>query len=127
MKRTLLALVAASVLAGACARSTSTVPSANSGIEGTVLLGPTCPVETQDSPCPAKPFATDVVVSTVDGEKVAEVRSGDDGRFRVAVPPGEYLITVEKLEGIQFAKPLSLTVPEGAFVDVTVSVDSGIR
>jgi Carboxypeptidase regulatory-like domain len=127
VKRTVPALVAASLLAGACAGSTSTVQGASSGIEGKVVLGPMCPVETQDSPCPAKPLAADVVVSTVDGEKVAGVRSGGDGRFRVSVPPGDYLITVEKLEGIQFVKPLPVTVQDGAFVDVTVSVDSGIR
>jgi hypothetical protein len=46
VKRTVQALVAGSLLAGACAGSTSTVQGASSGIEGKVVLGPTCPVET---------------------------------------------------------------------------------
>jgi hypothetical protein len=122
-----MALVAASLLAGGCARSSSSSGSGGSGIQGTVLLGPTCPVETIEHPCPDKPIVADVVVSSTDGKKVAGVRSGDDGRFSVAVPPGDYVITVLDLDGMQFAKPLSVTVRDGRFVEVTVSVDSGIR
>ena len=115
------------MLAGGCARSSSSSGSGGSGIQGTVLLGPTCPVETIEHPCPDKPIVADVVVSSTDGKKVAGVRSGDDGRFSVAVPPGDYVITVLDLDGMQFAKPLSVTVRDGRFVEVTVSVDSGIR
>jgi len=120
-------MVAASLLAGACARSGSSPGSGGSGIQGTVLLGPTCPVETIEHPCPVRPIVADVVVSSTDGKRVAGVRSGDDGRFSVAVPPGEYVVTVVELNGVQFAKPLSVTVRDGRFVEVTVSVDSGIR
>jgi hypothetical protein len=127
VKRTLLALIAASLLAGACAASSSTTGSGESGIRGTVLLGPTCPVETIEHPCPDKPIVANVVVSSPQGKKVAGARSGDDGRFSVSVPPGDYVITVADLQGIPFAKPVSVSVPDGEFVEVTVSVDSGIR
>lgn len=127
MKRTFLALAAVSLLAGACARSSSSPGSGDSGIQGTVLLGPTCPVETIEHPCPDRPIVAEVIVSSTDGRKVAGVRSGDDGRFSVSVPPGDYVITVGELQGIRFAKPLSVRVPDGGFVEVTVSVDSGIR
>jgi hypothetical protein len=128
MRRLPLTLLILIVLMGACAKAgSSNTRSGDSGIYGTVLLGPTCPVETAESPCPDHPLAAEVVVSGVDGRKGAGVRSGDDGTFTGSVPPGDYVVTVAGLEGIRFAKPLSVSVPDGRFVQVTVSVDSGIR
>ena len=84
-------------------------------------------METQASPCPDKPIAAQVVVSTTDGKQVAGIRSRSDGTFNVAVSPGQYVITVTGLKGIQFAKPVTVSVPDRTFVQVTVSVDTGIR
>ncbi len=111
----------------ACSKNGSGAGNGDSGIQGRVVLGPTCPVQVVGSPCPDKPLAADVVVSNVDGREVARVRSGGDGRFSVAMAPGDYVLTVAGLKGIQFSKPLSVSVPDGRFVEVTVSVDTGIR
>ena len=92
-----------------------------------MLLGPTCPVESVEHPCPDRPLAADVVVSTSGGQEVATVHSGPDGKFRIGLRPGVYVLTVANRKGIQFAKPVSVTVPPRGFVEVTVSVDSGIR
>jgi hypothetical protein len=128
VRRFPLFVAALLALMASCARgSVPAEGSTDSGIEGTVLLGPTCPVETIEHPCPDRPLAADVLVSTPSGEHVATVRSGADGRFRVGLAPGTYTLNVGKLRGIQFAKPLIVTVPDGGFVEVTVSVDSGIR
>ena len=127
MRRILYALIALALLTGACAKASSSSGTGDSGIRGRVLLGPTCPVETQASPCPDKPIAAQVVVSTTDGKQVAGIRSKSDGTFTVAVSPGQYVMTVTGLKGIQFAKPVTVSVPDGRFVEVTVSVDSGIR
>jgi hypothetical protein len=72
-------------------------------------------------------LAATVVVSRPGGDEVASARSGKDGKFKVAVPPGSYEVGTENLQGIQFSKPVSVTVPANRFVEVTVSVDSGIR
>jgi Carboxypeptidase regulatory-like domain len=90
-------------------------------------LGPTCPVQTQENPCPDRPIAADVVVTNADGKQVASAHSGKDGKFRVAVPPGTYEVGATNLNGIQLSKAVSVTVPAGRFVEVTVPVDSGIR
>ncbi|HYU56921.1 MAG TPA: hypothetical protein VEO00_02575, partial [Actinomycetota bacterium] len=47
----------------ACARGTGNV---DSGVQGTVLLGPQCPVVIEGSPCPDLPTAAEVRAS--DGE-----------------------------------------------------------
>jgi hypothetical protein len=114
----------------ACGPEASEGPgeSSDSGITGTVLIGPTCPVETEDEPCPDKPIEAEIRVLR-DDEVVTTVRSGADGRFRVVLDPGDYVLeAVEPNPGSPpSARPLPVTVPEGAFVDVDVLLDSGIR
>jgi len=101
----------------------------DSGIRGTVLLGPTCPVETVGSPCPDRPLADVEIHVLQGGDVVATVRSDGDGRFAVALDPGQYLVqaVVEPGGPGMSAKPVDVTVTSGAFTDVNVPVDSGIR
>jgi hypothetical protein len=98
-------------------------------VRGRVLLGPTCPVEIEGSPCPDEPVAGVEVRATRDGEPVAEATSDAQGRFELLLDPGTY--TLEAVVGPDgpgmFAKPVDVTVTSGAFVDVVVPVDSGIR
>jgi hypothetical protein len=117
----LLALVACGTEPGTTA--------AGSGIEGTVAIGPTCPVQTSESPCDDAPYQAKLTV-TADGEIVATGESAQDGTFRIALPPGKYAVTAEPLEAdaIAHSVPLSqVVVPLGEFTHVTISFDSGIR
>jgi hypothetical protein len=103
--------------------------SGDSGIRGTVLLGPTCPVETLESPCPDRPLA-DVEIRVLRGsDVVATVRSDGEGRFAVALGPGRYEVQAVVEEGGpgMSAKPVDVVVTNGVFNDVNVPVDSGIR
>lgn len=129
MNRTRLSLVLVLLLALAvgCAQRTSAPGSVGTGVRGQVLLGPTCPVETAEHPCPDKPIAATVVAARTDGREAGRVTSGNDGRFTLALAPGHYVLTVIGLDGPRFAKPLDVDVPSSGFVEVTVSVDSGIR
>jgi hypothetical protein len=114
-------------LVGCAARGPSS--SDGSGIRGTVLLGPTCPVETLESPCPDRPLA-DVEIRVLRGsDVVATVRSDGEGRFAVALDPGRYEVQAVVEEGGpgMSAKPVDVVVTSGVFNDVNVPVDSGIR
>ena len=126
MKPRTAALSLVVLLAAACARSPA-APS-DSGIQGVVTIGPTCPVERADSPCPDQPFAAEIAVKRGD-EVVATVSSGEDGRFRVALAPGDYLLQgiAPNQGGLPFAKPIPVTVRPHEFADVRVTFDSGIR
>jgi hypothetical protein len=99
--------------------------STDSGITGTVIYGPTCPVEREGAPPCETPYATVLTVSK-DGKAVASIRSGNDGRFRVSLPPGVYTLTA-KPTGIGGMQPTDVTVRAHAFTEVQVMVDSGIR
>jgi hypothetical protein len=114
-------------LVGCAGRGPSS--SDDSGIRGTVLLGPTCPVETLESPCQDRPLA-DVEIRVLRGsDVVATVRSDGEGRFAVALDPGRYEVQAVVEEGGpgMSAKPVDVVVTSGVFNDVNVPVDSGIR
>lgn len=102
---------------------------AGSGIRGAVLSGPQCPVETLESPCPDLPVADIVVrVTASDGSVAAEPVTDAQGRFEVTVDAGEYVVQpVVEGGGVTSAKPQTVTVVGGEFVEVTLIVDTGIR
>lgn len=114
--------------AAARRRRHSPVPLA-SGVDGRVLIGPICPVMRADEPCPDRPFAATIVVRDAGGRDVATVRSGADGRFRVALPPGGYtLVPLSPNPGTPpYASPQLAAVEPGRYTFVTVRYDSGIR
>jgi len=101
-----------------------------SGIEGRATIGPQCPVEIVGSPCPDLAFSSVITVRTSDGNTVLVTETGDDGRFRIPLPPGTYTIEAEPVEpgGIARMEPLEpVTVRADTFTNVTISFDSGIR
>jgi hypothetical protein len=106
----LAAFVGAPLLAACGARATpgpSASASAASGIYGIALLGPGGSQTSNPTPSPLpggfgsseglKPFAqATVLIKARDGEHagqvVARVKSDNQGIFRVALPPGRYLL-----------------------------------
>jgi Carboxypeptidase regulatory-like domain len=130
MRRSILAsacvLLLLGLVAAGCASSNGAADGAQ-GIRGTVVLGPMCPVERVDSPCPDRPIAATVVVSDRSGHRVASVRSGSDGSFSVPLPAGSYVLTVTGTGAMRFAKPVEVSVRDGTWTRAVVQVDSGIR
>ena len=117
-----LSIITSLVLAG-CGSDASVA--GDSGIGGVVVRGPTCPVEMIGSPCPDLPVAVTIRVLS-DGEEVTTVRSDDAGRFRISLEPGEYVLEV-RTQTPESARPIPVRVDEGAFAQVTVTIDTGIR
>lgn len=130
-RSTVLVLLVALIPFSACARG----PSAGSDdeavgtIRGAVLLAPTCPVESIESPCPGRPLAGVPVLAVDDeGNVRADTVSDDDGRFAMDVAPGTYLLTASIQEDpARSVKPVRVDVVAGEVVHSDVVVDSGIR
>ena len=121
-----LALFCALTLA-ACGAAVSSSP-ADTGIRGTVTLGPTCPVEQIGVPCATSYAANLVITSAEDGNVVARVTSGEDGTFQVDLPPGDYIINPEPGgDPFPIGQPVDVIVEAGAFTEVEVAYDTGIR
>jgi acyl-coenzyme A synthetase/AMP-(fatty) acid ligase len=122
-------LLSLTVLAG-CARGSSEGSDERLGtIRGSVLLAPTCPVESIASPCPGRPLAgVRVRVVDADGNVRASAVSGDDGAFTIDVAPGSYLLTASIEEDpARSVAPVRVVARAGEVVHADVLVDSGIR
>jgi hypothetical protein len=106
------------------------MPSAGSGVWGTVTLGPLCPVQREDQPCPDRSLAATIVLRDASGDEVGRATSGSDGRYQIAAPPGDYILDPQPLDGQQLphAGPIEVTIEGGAYwALVDIAYDSGIR
>jgi hypothetical protein len=103
----------------------------DSGIRGTVLLGPTCPVvmDPPDPQCADKPYKTNLVLTTADQSRViTEFGSDANGKFSVKIEPGRYAIRSAAAANIlPYCSHDTFKVEMNKFTDITVSCDTGIR
>jgi hypothetical protein len=117
MRPSSLLTAAVAVLLTACSGGTPT-PMV---VDGRVDLGPLCPVERVDSPCPVPPeaFTGVEVVATSGAQEVrADVRG--DGRFTIALTPGTWDLT-------STAGMSCTAVTVSAPGPVVIACDTGIR
>jgi hypothetical protein len=93
-----------------------------------VELGPTCPVETLTSPCPARPFQGDVRATASDGSTTT-VSTDALGRFTMNLRAGTYVVVAVSPSGGGPPTPVQQTaqVVAGSYTRVTLEVDTGIR
>lgn len=99
-----------------------------SGVRGTITLGPLCPVPREGQPCPDRPYIATVVVSDGSGE-VARVSSRGDGTYALALSAGRYVVTPLGAQGrpSRSATPVDIVLESGAWAVLDITYDSGIR
>jgi hypothetical protein len=133
------------VLLAACGASTRTSPNAattaataiattaaiatlSGRVTGTVLAGPTCPVEQIHSVGCAPKAVAGIVRLTEQGHTVVSVRLDHAGAFIVVAPIGTYVLMVD-IGANMFPRCPSrpLTVADGAVTTAAVVCDTGIR
>jgi len=121
-----MVVVALALALAACAKGPA-APS-DSGVQGQALLGPQCPVETVESPCPDKPIEADIKILQ-NGDEVTTVHSGSDGSFSVALAPGDYVLLGVTGGDSHYpsAKPVNVTVRAHDLPQANVMFDTGIR
>lgn len=107
----------------------SAQPSAptDSGIEGQVFMGPMCPVVQAGQECPDQPYQAVLTVNSPQGGKIVQVQTDKDGRFKIPLAPGEYVLHPESPNTMPFAREQSFVVEQGKFTQTVVNYDSGIR
>jgi len=94
------------------------------------VIGPVCPAERTDQPCPDKPYEAEIAITLdADGSKIRSIRSDKDGRFRVALPPETYkLVPASPNPGAPpYAEPQVVKVEAGRYTRITLKYDSGVR
>ena len=110
-----------------CESSDLLGPGAPQGIEGIALLGPLCPVQTEENPCPDQPYEAWVQVQSASGLLVTRFRTGEDGRFRIGLRPGHYILVPESGDPFPIASEQAVDVALGLYTEVVISFDTGIR
>jgi hypothetical protein len=102
-----------------------------SGIEGVAMAGPIYPVERPGVPnTRALPYAVITIQPAGGGAEIARQQADQNGKFRIPLAPGNYLIVpLPPQPGAVLPRgnPQSVTVSPGAFVNVVVQYDTGIR
>lgn len=102
-----------------------------SGIKGTVMLGPTCPVQTNppDLNCGDRPFATDIFIFQRDNltTPYKKVQSNAQGEYIATLPPGVYRVRAQGGAVLPYCLEREATVAKDEYVTVAISCDTGIR
>lgn len=134
IRRIALATVLALVIAGCDEIGVPgfETPSSPSGIQGMVVLGPTCPVESTpgaNDPVPCvTPYSAQLVILDGENAVAARVTSGVDGAFVIDLPPGDYIVApATGTDSYPIANPVSVTVVPGQYAPVEINYDTGIR
>ena len=102
----------------ACMASSKPDNIIDSGIAGQVFIGPMCPVVQVGQECPDQPYQAVFTVNSPKGERIVQVQTDEEGRFKIPLPPGEYILHPESPNGLPFADEQNIVVKEGEFTQV---------
>jgi hypothetical protein len=124
-KRIALALLL--LLTMGCSSLQTTPTPVDSGVEGQVYIGPTCPVVKVGQECPDKAYQAVLTVTSPTGEEIVRIQTDENGEFHVPLAPGEYVLHPESPGRYPIASEQSFTVRPGTYTRLVVAYDSGIR
>lgn len=103
----------------------------DSGVQGTVLLGPTCPVmREEDDSCADRPYATTIYIIRVGSTQsvpFATVESDESGRYSIMLPPGEYSLQAQGGDTLPRCEEKTVEILPSVISNINISCDSGIR
>lgn len=104
----------------------------DSGIQGSVSLGPICPVmrNPPDPKCDDKPYQTTVQIIAIGSPKsspFATVETDKEGQYRIMLPPGNYAVQPVGGTPLPRCATENVTVMPGVISKVNISCDTGIR
>lgn len=99
-----------------------------SGIKGKVLLGPTCPVEISNNPCPDKAYSgLEIKIKNSSGRVLKTVVSAADGSFSTDLPAGKYELEYQTIIPPKMTVNKEVIIESSKASNVNIQLDSGIR
>jgi len=122
--RTLLIFLLFVLLLTACSQTPQPL---DSGIEGTVTIGPMCPVMQDNVACLDQPYQATLTVLSTSGEEITQFQTDEQGLFKVELASGDYVLHPESPNGLPSAADIAFAVKEHQFTQLEISYDSGIR
>ncbi len=139
-------MVAVLVLATACGTASSTTggttsetsnptssgtsKAMSSGVKGVTTAGPACPAQAAENPCLDRAVPASITITRVgSSEPTASVVTGRDGRFRLDLTPGRYVLTARLVGSSPLAmvQRRDVTVTADSYRAMEIRFDSGIR
>ncbi len=86
-------------------------------------------MEREDEPCPDRPVETTLRLVRADGSVAATGRSGPDGAFRFAAPPGSYQLVADygAAGGLGGCPPVDVMIEPDRYTWADVACDTRIR
>lgn len=101
-------------------------------LQGTMSIGPICPVEQIDHPCKPTPemyAAHKVFVYNANKSKLITTLTPDaQGKFSTSLFVGTYLVDVEhQAVGSTRGVPITISISKGKTSTVSIDIDTGIR
>jgi hypothetical protein len=128
-------LIAASILSVLVGSDASSDAQPSGFIEGHVKIFPLSDVNLADDAAAAnavtaEPYAEYplIVLSRDRTREIARVTADENGKYRVALPPGDYILDVQGRAPKRVrAKPQAFTIVSNQTVRVDVDIDTGIR
>ena len=100
----------------------------DSGIQGYVTAGPSCPVSRPGVPCPDLPYAATLsILAAGDRRLIASAASDASGFYKVLLPAGIYIIRPDSPGILPRASEVSVEVRPHEFTRQDISYDTGIR
>jgi hypothetical protein len=98
----------------------------DTGIAGQVIIRPIRPHETTRTPN-LNPYQATVHVADPSGHLVTTFQSDAGGNFRVALPPGTYVLRPQSPGLYPRASEQTVVVPSNGFTQLRIIYDSGMR
>ena len=92
-----------------------------SGIEGQVLIGPMCPVMQPGQECPDGQYQATLTVNNSSGVQIAQVKTDEQGHFKIPLVPGNYILHPESPDGVAFAGDQAFVVEAGRYTQLSVN------
>jgi hypothetical protein len=125
----LLVILSAAGLLAACASTAGSASHSDSGVRGQALVDAGCPPARGSTTCPDRAITARLTITTRAGKAVTNAATDAEGRFRVPLAPGQYLLHAINTTGspVPAAGSVEFTVTDGSYTTVTVHFDSGIR
>jgi hypothetical protein len=103
-------------------------------LEGTISIGPICPVETIPPSSDCLPTAETYKAYPVgiwisDGSRrITLIKPALDGTFSMELDPGQYLIRLDKTSGVGGSNlPIKVVISAQEKTTVSIDIDTGIR
>jgi hypothetical protein len=99
----------------------------DSGVEGTITIGPACPGAIGKDGCPDKPYQTTIVVKNQAGAVLSRFSSDANGVFRADLAPGSYILASGSGSKLPSLGEQAVVVKPHSYTHIDLVFDSGIR